>query len=200
MRFVFPLLIFILAGLIACKNTSTENNSENSHIEEALSVDYLSLGDSISTLAQQVLLSNVTEAMQKGGPTYAVDFCHANADKIMDSLFNGWKIKIQRISLQNRNENNMPSNESEVQLLEYYTTQSKNGNPIKDTVFTVAKGTLYFKPIKLAMPTCLKCHGKPGVDIDNKTLALLKEKYPNDKATGYSLGDFRGAWKITFTK
>ncbi|MEN9448659.1 MAG: hypothetical protein RJA25_1949 [Bacteroidota bacterium] len=194
---IFPfVLIFLL--LNACHST-TENHTENT-VEETPTINYLALGDSIAVLAQQTLLSNVQEAMKNGGPSYAVGFCHSNADKIMDKLSSGMNVKIQRVALKNRNENNAPGDESEQKLLEYYDTQSKTGNPIKDTVFTIAKGALYFKPIKMAMPTCLKCHGKPGVDIDNKTLALLKEKYPNDKATGYSLNDFRGAWKITFSK
>ncbi len=50
------------------------------------------------------------------------------------------------------------------------------------------------------MPACLKCHGLPGKDIDANTLALLQKKYPEDKATGYKLGDLRGAWKISFSK
>ena len=48
-----------------------------------------------------------------------------------------------------------------------------------------------------AIPTgevCLKCHGsemKPGIK------AKLQELYPNDKATGFKLGDIRGAFTIT---
>jgi hypothetical protein len=29
---------------------------------------------------------------------------------------------------------------------------------------------------------------------------ILKEKYPNDLAVGYALGDMRGLWKVTFDK
>ncbi len=31
-------------------------------------------------------------------------------------------------------------------------------------------------------------------------LEMIKARYPDDLATGFTLNDFRGAWKITFTK
>ena len=47
------------------------------------------------------------------------------------------------------------------------------------------------RPLAIEAP-CLLCHGRrealaPGVE------ALLAERYPGDAATGYSLGDLRGA-------
>ena len=48
-----------------------------------------------------------------------------------------------------------------------------------------------------AIPTgevCLKCHGG---NIAPPIRAKLKELYPNDMATGYKLGDVRGAFTIT---
>ena len=40
---------------------------------------------------------------------------------------------------------------------------------------------------------CLKCHGE---NIDPAVKAKLGELYPNDKATGYKLGDLRGAFTV----
>jgi hypothetical protein len=48
------------------------------------------------------------------------------------------------------------------------------------------------------MPTCLQCHGKPKVDINEATASTIRKKYRFDKATGYSMGELRGAWKLTF--
>ena len=36
---------------------------------------------------------------------------------------------------------------------------------------------------------------KSEKEIDNKTLEILNERYPNDLAKGYKMGDFRGAWE-----
>ena len=52
--------------------------------------------------------------------------------------------------------------------------------------------------IFLGMETCLKCHGRVGHEIANETYAVISKLYPEDKATNYRLGDFRGAWKVRF--
>ena len=49
-----------------------------------------------------------------------------------------------------------------------------------------------------AIPTqgmCLKCH---GTSIDPKVQAKLKELYPRDQATGFSEGELRGAFVVTY--
>ena len=45
---------------------------------------------------------------------------------------------------------------------------------------------------------CLRCHGEPGPDISAEDLALIQRLYPQDKATGFKLGQLRGAWRIDF--
>lgn len=54
----------------------------------------------------------------------------------------------------------------------------------------------YYKAISIGMPTCLKCHGDKSVEIDPLALKLIAQKYPEDKATGYKIGELRGMWKI----
>jgi hypothetical protein len=49
------------------------------------------------------------------------------------------------------------------------------------------------------MNTCLNCHGTP-LALDTAVKRMLHDLYPNDKATGYVLNDFRGAWKLQFPK
>lgn len=49
----------------------------------------------------------------------------------------------------------------------------------------------YLKALRIQKP-CLNCHG-PREQIKPEVLALLKQVYPNDQATGYQEGDLRGA-------
>jgi len=37
-----------------------------------------------------------------------------------------------------------------------------------------------------------------GTDIMEGTVAKIAEHYPNDKATGFNLGELRGMWKLEF--
>jgi hypothetical protein len=46
----------------------------------------------------------------------------------------------------------------------------------------------------------LKCHGKPGSQITQKTYDKILEFYPNDKAIGYDVNEVRGIWSIEFEK
>lgn len=56
----------------------------------------------------------------------------------------------------------------------------------------------FYAPILLAAPVCLQCHGRPEKDIAPATMAAIKKLYPEDKATGFQLGDLRGLWRVTF--
>lgn len=190
----FLLLVFVLSVFVACKN---QTNLSSSSVENP-KIEYSKVGDSIANLAQKVLMSNLMSAMEKGGSVNAVQFCNVKAIPLTDSVAQSLKVHIQRISLKNRNDNNVPDGSIETDLLSFYDTQKQNGIELRDTVINHNQKTIYYKPIAIVMPTCLKCHGEPNVDIDKATLAVLDEKYPNDKAKNYKIGEFRGAWKITF--
>lgn len=69
---------------------------------------------------------------------------------------------------------------------------------MSQTITNVDGSTSFIAPIVLGNPLCLQCHGTPGEDIDPETLASIQKFYPNDKATGFKLGDLRGLWRITF--
>ena len=56
----------------------------------------------------------------------------------------------------------------------------------------------FYAPILLAAPVCLQCHGSAVKDIAPATMAAIKKLYPDDKATGFQLGDLRGLWRVTF--
>jgi hypothetical protein len=44
---------------------------------------------------------------------------------------------------------------------------------------------------------CLACHGQVS-SLDPAVRAVLAERYPADRATGYRAGDLRGAVSVTF--
>lgn len=158
--------------------------------------DYRKLGDSISLQAQQTLIKNLLGAIQKGGADYAVEFCNEKAMPLTDSLSEKYRVEIQRISAKNRNPKNVASlfDKKILALFESTTVPL-----LKDTLIDTPKGYVYYKPIKIGMPTCLQCHGKPKEDINEATASTIRKKYRFDKATGYAMGELRGAWKLTFS-
>lgn len=181
MRIATLLLPFIVAS---CKQ-ATQNEKQISALKRQ--------ADSIATVSQMILLQNVAGAIQKGGIDYAVEFCNIQAMPLTDSIADHLKVYIQRLSDKNRNPDNAIQTQMDSIAWEKmksektdFTKQDKNGE------------VYYYKPILIAMPTCIKCHGGKN-DISESTQKIINQKYPNDKAVGYQMGDLRGMWKIKLT-
>ncbi len=185
-------LLVFPAVLISCNNKSEEKEIA----PETYSL-YIKKGAEISAEAQAALLSNVSRAMQKGGPEYAVEFCNLQASSIVDSLNQLYNTEIGRVSARNRNPRNNLKNDTEKELWNKMAQKIKAGNG-HDTLLVMNDDLVYYKPIKTAMPACLNCHGAPGEDINPAAFEKIQTLYPEDKATGYDLNEFRGLWKIRF--
>ncbi len=152
-------------------------------------------GNEIAGNVQSTLLKNVGMAIQKGGPQYAVEFCNLEASSIIDSLNQQFDCKISRVSEKNRNPNAGLTSAYEKELWQIFQK-----GELTDTIIQSNANLVFYKPIKIGMPACLKCHGNPESEIDDATRQRLKDLYPTDLATGYKLNDFRGLWKIEFVR
>jgi hypothetical protein len=53
----------------------------------------------------------------------------------------------------------------------------------------------YLKPIVIPGGICLRCHGDPAA-MEPEVRETLGKLYPGDKATGYMIGDLRGAVSV----
>lgn len=180
--FLFTLLLF------ACGNENTQQ--AKGQIVEQDSLALLNFGDSITSFAQNVLLQNVAQAMQNGDTDAAISFCNIAAMPLTDSLSHLHNVTIQRLTDKNRN----PKNAIQSPMDSVAWEKIKTGK----THFVQSANDgeqYYYKPIVMAMPTCIKCHGNES-DIALSTSKLLQQKYPADKAIGYVLGDMRAMWKI----
>lgn len=171
---------------------TTSCNLSNDSDSEINLPDFMVLGDSLANISQQTLLYNVGNAIKHGGPVNAIQFCNVNALRLTDSLSRANNVTISRITRKARNPKNKAT-ESELMLL-----AELENNSITDTLIENVNNRIYYKSIRTGMPTCLKCHGTTDADIDAATLEKLKALYPKDEATNYSIGEFRGAWKIVF--
>lgn len=176
--------------LVSC-NTKQQKATETVKVID--SANLLQKGDSITTRVQKLLLANVMTAMKAGGPVNAVEFCNIHAMPLTDSLAGEYNCVIQRVSDKYRNPANKLS-EADADIL----VKMSSSVPIKPVLASENGRMVYYKPIKIAMPACLSCHGSAGKEIESKTLEIITQKYPNDRAIGYKEGDLRGLWKITF--
>jgi len=156
-------------------------------------------GNKASRLLLKTLGGQLKQHMKKGGPADALNFCAMNAADLTAKVDKGLgkKISIKRITLKPRN----PANEAqgdEKAVLEALDSLNKNHVRLPHhLVQKTDEGYKYYKPLKIGKKVCLKCH---GVNIDPKLKATIAKNYPTDKATGYKMGDLRGAIVVTIKK
>lgn len=140
------------------------------------------------------LQSELMAAMQAGGPINALGVCNIEAMPITARVSTEKKAQVSRVSLKNRNPTNIP-NDWQRSVLEEFDKRAANGEGIEkmasvDVVDHDGKKQVRFMK---AVPTggaCLACHGE---QLSPEIETLLSDLYPDDKATGYKLGQVRGA-------
>ncbi|MCU0388703.1 MAG: DUF3365 domain-containing protein [Chitinophagaceae bacterium] len=183
-------ILAMISMILGCKSTTQPENVAD------VVPDYMAMGDSISKKTFEALSEALKAKIAAEGFPAAISYCNTEAKTLTDTYASG-SITIKRTSLKPRNPSNEPD-EMEKKILENYQSAKENGDTLTPFLKTyVSEYTHYFKPI-LLQPMCMGCHGDPQKDIATETLKAIKEKYPNDKATGYKTGDVRGLWHITF--
>ena len=148
---------------------------------------------------QAALKKELVAAMTAGGPPEAISVCNVAAPAIADSFMTRPGLDIRRVSLKQRNMHFAPDS-FEVAVLEFFDGATKTEPAVYSELLTDSAGVQrfrYLKEIKVGQ-LCLKCHGNPG-GFSPELAAILTEKYPQDKAIGYDVGDSRGAFSVTLT-
>ncbi len=187
-------LFFALIILNSCGGRSEKSAQNDAKTEK----EYLQMGMEIASQTQSELLKVVSGAMASGGPVHAIEFCNLKALDLKDSLSRMYNCSIERIALKNRNPEGKPKSETERDQLNSYQQAYARGDSIGPELHVFEDRVEYYQPILIEVGTCLVCHGDPQTQIAEATFAKINELYPGDKATGFALNDFRGAWKITF--
>ncbi len=179
-------VVVITSGLLYCN--AKRRNSEP--------MDYAQLGDAITSKTQDTLSTILKKSIQEKGYAGAIDFCNIKAMELANTYGNE-EIRINRTSLKVRNTDNLPDKNEAMQLEIFLELASKGELPSSKLVVEETGRVHYYKPI-IIQALCLNCHGKSNIEIAPETFAVLNKKYPNDQATGYILGEWRGLWHLTF--
>lgn len=144
------------------------------------------------------LKGELVAAIKEGGPPHAVSVCNTKAGEITKRVSLEQGMDISRVSLRNRNPGNAASGWKKDSLQRFEKEKAAGKDPKSleyRTVVATADGN-EFRYMK-AIPTgevCLNCHGS---DIAPGVREKLDALYPDDTATGYSVGDLRGAFVVT---
>ncbi|MFC4872223.1 Tll0287-like domain-containing protein [Negadavirga shengliensis] len=202
---------FYLFVLVSCQSEKkidrsvvdeVKKSSEVKKLSEAEIIDHaIKWGNEISQEAQEALIGALQGAIAGKGVAGAIGFCHEEALPITQKTAEKHRVKIKRVSSKNRNPDNAP-NEDEQEVWDAYVYNAENNVDNRPNIQKIDGGEtlLYTRAIQIPSSLCLNCHGEPGKDIDETTLGTIHQIYPEDKATGYKVGDLRGMWSIYLPK
>jgi len=152
---------------------------------------YAEKADKVSKTLIKTLGGKLKKELKTNGPVAALKYCSTNAYTLTQQVSDKYKkMSVKRISLKPRNPANTPSKDEAVILQAMQDMQKVGVRPKK--VIQEKDGKIYvYKPLLIGKKACLICHG--DLSKRPKLAQAIKEIYPNDKATGYKMGDLRGA-------
>ena len=179
--------LLIAAALVAPLVTTLVHAGDDAMLSEARNV---------AMSLPPKLLASLQEEIKKSGPEGAIPVCKDMAPKMAGKILQetGWKVK--RVSLKPRNEARAIPDDWEKAALEDFDKRAAAGEPPAqlEKGETVGNEYRYVKALPV-QPLCLNCHG-PVDQLSPAVKSVLGEHYPNDRATGYSVGQIRGAISV----
>lgn len=182
----FSLLLALLASSVLTASTASDDKM-------------IAKGSEVSAALLQKLGGELKSKMQTDGPLGALRFCSQNALALTDQVSRETGTSIRRLSLKNRNPVNDASNEAYA-LLKKWEQMAQNAQALPEYELKKLSEnqSIYYKPIVINNEACLKCHGEIGADTPlGKAITAA---YPEDKATGYKMGELRGVIEITIPR
>jgi hypothetical protein len=140
------------------------------------------------------------KAIDEGGPASAIKVCTEIAPKMAGDISrqSGWKLT--RVSLKVRNPLLGTPDAWEQKNLQEFEARAAKGEKVETMEVAeivqepAGKSFRFMKPIALK-DGCVACHGNTE-QIPGDVKARLDKDYPHDKATGYGVGQIRGAVSI----
>ncbi|UHD14966.1 Tll0287-like domain-containing protein [Thiocapsa bogorovii] len=178
------------ATAILATTTLSAETTPNPNVEEAKGI--------VKEFAT-TLQGELQAAIKEGGPTNAIAVCQDRAPAIAADLSerSGWQVG--RTSLKTRNTAGNAPDAWEQEVLADFDARRVAGEDVQPMAYAAVVETADGETFRFmkAIPTgevCLACHGS---DITPEVAAAIDERYPDDKARGYSLGDVRGAFSLS---
>jgi hypothetical protein len=150
----------------------------------------------IAARFQKELSGRLMEAMSGGGPVQAIEVCQRDAPLIAAQLSRETGAGVGRTALRVRNPANA-ADSGERAVLEEFQRAVRAGAPAPERFDAAPDGTARYMKAILTQPMCLACHG-PTLAPEVK--AALATHYPSDQATGFAVGDLRGAFVVEWPR
>ncbi|MEH6558372.1 MAG: DUF3365 domain-containing protein [Oceanicoccus sp.] len=182
-------LISMLAAMLISLPAQSEEHIDNTALQ-AEAIDIVrQFGGTLKPLLK--------EAIATGGLNHAVDICSTQAPQIARQLSKESDWSVKRVSLKPRNTLGATADSFERKVLQEFDQRQLAGELPEKMIYAETTATQFrFMKAQGVDGLCLNCHGEViSGDVKN----ALQRYYPDDVATGYSLGQVRGAFSLTKT-
>lgn len=140
------------------------------------------------------------EKIKDGNFAEAAEVCSNVAQQMTKDYAAEKGIDVHRVSLKLRNPLNRPDKfeKKRLRIFEKEIAENKTASEYYEVIEKDDERILrYMKPI-IIQEMCLKCHGSES-QIPADVMRILANKYPKDRATGYKIGDVRGAISVSIS-
>lgn len=181
---------FLALCAVAC------DTGDGDDLSPEIEAEVLAIGAPATDALLGTLVSRLSGAIAIGGPASAVEFCSTQALDLTAGIAVQQGLDIKRTSLRYRNPANAPD-EAETEALRYFEAAlAETGTLPADWVQRAGRDEYrYYRALTVA-PPCIQCHGATE-KIDSAVKAILDDRYPDDLATDYAVGDFRGLVRVS---
>jgi Protein of unknown function (DUF3365) len=155
----------------------------------------ISRGDLIVVAMQEALLRELTEALNKGGPGFAIKSCHIDVIGVTQRIARHEGVAAGRTSDRLRSPTNAPKPWAAPLV------KANAGRLARDVDgFAVDLGDKVglLRPIA-HRPMCASCHGR-SEKLSPAVRDALKDRYPVDRAIGFTEGEIRGWFWVEMPK
>ena len=140
------------------------------------------------------LLAELQAAIAAGGAVEAIAVCSERAPAIAEAAARDG-LSVRRIGTRVRNHaTNVPTADERAILARFAELpEDRRATALEEHVH--GGQVAYYAPIFIGSPLCLSCHG-PAESLAPEVRSAIAARYPGDEATGYTLGDLRGAFVV----
>jgi hypothetical protein len=175
-------VLVFAALMLSCRREEAPRPSREA--DDAL----LTRTESAATRLATTLRGRLVATLQAQGPVAAVEVCAREAPELIATVRRETGVTVGRSSLRLRSPADTPPPWVEEWLRAQGERRAEGVTGVREVRGERAR---VLRPIAVEGP-CVLCHGAPET-IPEGVRAALAARYPGDRATGYQVGDLRGA-------
>lgn len=155
----------------------------------------ISRADLVVAAMQDAVIRELSDALARGGPAQAIDFCHLDATAAAQRVGRQEGIAAGRTSDRLRDPTNAPRPWAAPLVR---ANAGRTARSVEGFAVDLGDKVGVLRPI-VERPTCAGCHG-PAEKLHPAVKLALTDRYPADRAVGFHDGEIRGWFWVEMPK